>query len=668
MRRTTLALAMMAGTMLTAHAAAETPLTPEDMFKVRHVGSVTMSPDGSHVAYTLSRMPDILNGEDNGSSSSEVLIATAAGQSRIYLSADVGAYSLGWKDETTLTYLASDDGKTALFTLDITGGAPQKLFSFDESIRSYDLADDGKVIFFSARDASDPKDKQLENMGFDANIIDEDYSFTRLYRYDATAGETTSFDLEGQVSSFDASADGDRVVVALAPTPLVGDDIINRTYHIIDGDDGDVQSVIDTKGKIGKAEFSPDGRRIAFLAGVDRQDPIAHTLAVANARNGEFTFLTKDLADQVDFAWADNGSLHLLTHRGTSSEYARMSLSGQSSGDAVHEGYVARSISAAGGSYAIAADAPDRPRALYVSQGGDLSKWTSHNDWLADKTLGNQEVVTWTARDGIEVEGLLITPKGRKPSRGWPMITVVHGGPEAHYSNGWVTGYSTPGHFGATSGYAVFYPNYRGSTGRGVDFAKLDHLDPPAAEFNDIVDGIEALAEAGTINKDKVGITGGSYGGYASAWGATALSEHFAAAVVFVALTDLISFSGTTDIPEEMSDSHFQMYPEGNWQTYLEQSPVYHAANSKTPTLILHGEADPRVHPSQSLELFRYLKRVGQAPVRLVTYPGEGHGNRRAAAQYDYSLRLMRWMDTFLKGDAEEMPGHDLDKVRALAK
>lgn len=101
---------------------------------------------------------------------------------------------------------------------------------------------------------------------------------------------------------------------------------------------------------------------------------------------------------------------------------------------------------------------------------------------------------------------------------------------------------------------------------------------------------------------------------------------------------------------------------------YLEQSPIYHAANNQTPTLILHGEADPRVHPAQSLELFRYLKRVGNAPVRLVTYPNEGHGNRRAAAQYDYTLRLMRWMDTFLKEDGEKMPPYELEKIRALAE
>lgn len=670
MRSSILALALMTGAALSP-ALAETPFTPEDVMKIRHVGSVTMSPDGKHIAYSLSRTRDILNGEENGRALSEIRIASSASQNSLYIPEDMGASSLAWKDSSTLAFLARGKGDehTSLYTININGGAPEKLFSWDESIRAYDFADNGQVLFFSAREEADPKTQKLRKMGFDANIIDEEFRFTELYRYDMTAGETMSFNFDGQVSSFDASDNGSSVVVALADTPLVGDDIINRKYHIVDGESAEIEHVIQTEGKIGTASFSPDGRRIAFMAGVDRSDPVANSIAIANVRNGQFTFLPKDESDQIDFAWLNNGELRVLSHRGTGSETYTTSLAGQRSNVFTHNAYVGRSLTAAGRSYAISADAPSHPRELFVApNGGALKKWTDHSAWTKDKTLGEQSVFTWTARDGVEVEGILVTPQGNAPAGGWPMITLVHGGPEAHLSNGWVTRYSDPGHFGANAGYAVFYPNYRGSTGRGVDFAKLDHADLPAEEFNDIIDGVEALAEAGIINRDKVGITGGSYGGYASAWGATALSEHFAASVVFVALTDLVSFMGTTDIPVEMIDSHFMVYPEGNWQMYLEQSPIYHAANNQTPTLILHGEADPRVHPAQSLELFRYLKRVGNAPVRLVTYPNEGHGNRRAAAQYDYTLRLMRWMDTFLKEDGEKMPPYELEKIRALAE
>ena len=186
------------------------------------------------------------------------------------------------------------------------------------------------------------------------------------------------------------------------------------------------------------------------------------------------------------------------------------------------------------------------------------------------------------------------------------------------------------------------------------------------------MDGVDALAKAGIIDRDRVGITGGSYGGYASMWGATALTEHFAAAVAFVGISNQVSKFGTSDIPNEMHLVHSLKWPwEDNWMNLLERSPIFHAGKADTPILILHGEKDTRVHPSQSMELYRSIKVRTDTPVRLVFYPNEGHGNRRAAAQYDYALRLMRWMDTYLAEDATRQtakPPFDLGLADKLKK
>jgi dipeptidyl aminopeptidase/acylaminoacyl peptidase len=241
------------------------------------------------------------------------------------------------------------------------------------------------------------------------------------------------------------------------------------------------------------------------------------------------------------------------------------------------------------------------------------------------------------------------------------LIVSVHGGPESHLRNGWLTYYSYPGQVGAAEGFAVFYPNYRGSTGRGVKFSKLGQADYAGKEFDDILDGIDHLAAKGLINPKKVGVTGGSYGGFASAWMATKHTKRFAASVMFVGISDQISKFGTTDIPNEMFLVHARKWPWKDWDFFRERSPITYTEQARTPILIMHGKNDTRVHPSQSMELFRYLKTIGKTPVRLVLYPGEGHGNRKAAGRYDYNLRLMRWMKHYLQGEGGKPPAHELD-------
>jgi len=229
-----------------------------------------------------------------------------------------------------------------------------------------------------------------------------------------------------------------------------------------------------------------------------------------------------------------------------------------------------------------------------------------------------------------------------------------------------MSSYGRPAQTLAADGYMVVFPNYLASTGRGVEFSKLDQHDYAEEEFNDLVDVKTHLVNEGLVDPDRVGISGGSYGGYASMWAATALSEEFAAAVAFVGISNLTSKFGTSDIPYEMYHVHARAWPWEDWMWMLERSPVYHADKAKTPLLIMGGDKDPRVHPSQSLEMYRNIKVRTDTPVRLVIYPGEVHGNRNTAAQYDYALRLKRWMDHYLKGPGGEPPPWEIDHAARL--
>ena len=150
---------------------------------------------------------------------------------------------------------------------------------------------------------------------------------------------------------------------------------------------------------------------------------------------------------------------------------------------------------------------------------------------------------------------------------------------------------------------------------------------------------------------------GGSYGGFATAWSPTYYSQEFAAGVMFVGLANLYSKFGTTDIATEDHLVHSRHYPWEDYTATLERSPVFHADKADTPLLILHGADDTRVSPTQSSELYRHIKiRRPDTPLRLVFYPDEGHGNSKAAARYDYNLRMMEWFDTYLKTGDRDAP------------
>jgi dipeptidyl aminopeptidase/acylaminoacyl peptidase len=649
---------------------AQQPMEIADLFDVRSAGGAELSPDGRHVAYTLFDPRNVAAGEADGSGDVGLYVASGPNEARAFVTGEGRVGGVDWTpDGQALTFLArrGGDDATSLYAIALNGGEARRVLTHDTAIQSYVIAPDGDTVFFIASPAEDDAATRFTALGFRANVYEEQQRFARVYRAELSDpdADPEPLDADGHPSSLVLSEDGRRLAVVMAPTTLVDDSLMERDWTIHDTRSGDLLARFETPGKIGGGAFSPDGRRFAFLAAADRADPTAGTLHVGDIGSGEFVAIARDAEQHIgDIAWADNSTVVALAAIGVETAIVTYDAdSGDETGRTAYEDFVVGSMDLhrASGRIAAIADAPTHPNEVFV--GGDpasLTRWTDHNPQLADIAFGEQRAFEYEARDGERIEGVLITPQGRAPQGGWPLIMTVHGGPEAHDDDGWLNGYSRLGHIAAGDGFAVFYPNYRGSTGRGERFAKLDHLDAPGDEFWDIVDGITALSEAGLVDADRVGITGGSYGGFASAWGATIASEHFAASAPSVALTDLISFYGTTEIPIEMVDVHFMDAPWEAWTTYLEKSPTYNAAGSTTPTLIFHGEEDTRVDPSQSFILYRMLKMTSDAPVRLVTYPGEGHGNRNGAAQFDYAHRLHRWMTHYLQGEGGEPPAPEL--------
>ncbi len=675
-RERVLAGVALAAVLLPGWAGAQTAgtgLTAHDVARIRTVGEVALSPDGGSVAYTQRVPRDPFEEPDGAAWSRLRLLDVASGTDREFVGGQVRVGSVGWHpDGVTITYLARREGDsgTSLYRIRRDGGESDRLLSHQTSIEDYALSPDGTRVAFLAADPEPEPRTELRSRGFRQRVFEEDEPYTRVWVAGLGAGATPrSLPLEGHASLVAWSPGGDRLLVALAPTPHVDDRYMSRRLSLVDAESGAVLARIDNPGKLGAVSWSPDGRHVAFVSGATKHDPKEGRLMVAKTSDGGFADLLPGLEGHVTgVAWADENTVLYLVDEGVRTRLGEVRVDG--SGRRTRfgpDGPVITSFSAPRRARAIAlvGESAKHPAELFLLRGdrGTAVRATDSNPWLAARALGPQERVEWTARDGLRLEGMLIRPTSTAgPS---PTIVVVHGGPEAHERDGWLTGYSDPGQVAAAKGFAVFYPNYRGSTGRGVEFSMLDHGDFAGAEFDDIVDGVDHLIATGVTDGARVGVTGGSYGGYATAWLTTRHSRRFAAGVMFVGISDLISKDGTSDIPEEMFLVHQRTRSWENWQLFLERSPIFWADSSRTPLLIAHGTADTRVPTLQSFEMYRHLKQRGSAPVRLVLYPDEGHGNARAAARLDYSLRVLRWFEHYLMGPGGDAPPLELDPREA---
>jgi dipeptidyl aminopeptidase/acylaminoacyl peptidase len=502
-------------------------------------------------------------------------------------------------------------------------------------------------------------------------VFEEDWTPDKVWVANLTDKKphAKALDLDGSAHAVQWNPNGTRLAVSLAPTPFVDDSYMNLKLVYVDPENGEIHGGYNPPGKMAAFRWSPDGARMAVIGTADRSDPLAGRLLVASVGSGEARDIMPGLDAHVsEIEWTAIDTVAYVADEGVWSRFGSVRLDGSGTTMvAASAGKVLSGLSLArNGTAVLLEESAEHPAEVALIADGEKEAkvLTNSNPWLADMRFAKQERIEYQARDGLRIEGVLIHPLDEQPGRRYPLILYVHGGPEAREADGWTTSYARPGQVAAARGFAVFQPNYRASTGRGVEFSKLDHGDVAGKEFDDLVDAIDHLAATGLVDSEKVGITGGSYGGYATAWAATALSERFAAGVMLVGISDQISKIGSTDIPEELFEVHHRKRIWEDWQFFLERSPIYHAAKAKTPLLILHGEEDTRVPTDQSREFYRLIKMQTDTPVRLVLYPGEGHGNRRAASRYDYNLRMIRWMEHYLKGPGGDPPPYQPEYVK----
>ncbi len=546
---------------------------------------------------------------------------------------------------------------TQVWVIPFGGGEAYQVTKSESSVESFAWHPTQNKVAYIAKTPESKVDAMLKKKGYNFIYYEENLEHKNLYLHDIDAGKTEPLTKDVTVWDFVFNQTGDRIALTTSAQNLIDHKYMFRKIYTLDIGSGKMSKVVDTQGKLGNYAFSPDGEKIVYNAAKERMDHQNSQVFVVPSKGGEAKNLTiPDFKGHVNHVgWKDNNTVFYRSGEGVWPTFSLVDVSGGDRELIYHAQKTSIILDKVSYTknfkhFAMVGSSPEIPGDIFYWDGkGDAQRLTDVNPWIKERSLGEQKVIQYKARDGWDIEGLLIYPENYKSGKSYPLIVYVHGGPESHYSNGWLTRYSTPGQVMSGQGYFVFYPNYRASTGYGVKYAAAGYEDAAGKEFDDVADGIDHLVSKGFVDKNRVGLAGGSYGGYASAWFSTYYTEKVKAVCMFVGISDLVSKRSTTDIPYEELYVHSGRTLEETWQKSLERSPVYYAHKSKTATLIYGGAADTRVHPSQSIEFYRRLKMNNHPAVRLVQYPGERHGNSKQPGRIDVLYRQIDWLNWYVK-------------------
>jgi dipeptidyl aminopeptidase/acylaminoacyl peptidase len=642
-------------------------LTTHNIFDVKSVAELALSPDKNFIAFTVN-VPRPFTDASGGDYRELYVYDVRTQQTRPFITGKRTLSSIGWApDGETITFRANfpDQAGTQVYGISLKGGEAFPMTRHTLGVNTFEFIDTN-TLAITATGPADPAIGNYRRKGMDIEVFEEEWRHINLYIYNLITHETRQVTSDVTVFDFTLSPDKKWAAAAIAPQNLVDDSYMFKRIHLVNMQTGETTLLMENPGKLGSMAWSPDGKKIAFQSASKLEDAVVGSLFVMDVPTSKKFSELRNLVEGMELSvishtWKDNNTVIFAAEEGVDITLSEQRVDLGSRSLLIEPGQlIFRGFTHVDGMIALAGNTPMHPSELFTLEmrRRTLTRHTNHNPWLSNIRLARQEKLEYSARDGMRIEGVLIYPLDYEAGKQYPLITYIHGGPEAAVQNGWFTGYGTWGQVAAARGYFVFAPNYRASSGRGLDFTMVGYGDLAGVEYDDVLDGIDHLINIGFVDRNRVGIGGGSYGGYFSAWSATRHTERFAAAVMFVGISNQVSKRHTTDIPWEDYYVHWGFWNHEDVDRVYASSPIKYAHNAKTPILILHGDSDPRVHPQQSLELYRAIKMHTETPVRLIWYKGEGHGNRRNTHRLDYIVRTMQWFDHFLKEGktGEELP------------
>ena len=647
-------------------------VTVDDLMRLRSIPDVRISPDGQRVAYVVSQ-PSV---EKNVHEATLYVVPALGGPAtrmnygtRIF-SQPRPAPHLRWSpDGGSLSFVALVDDAPQVVTLSATGGEARPLTSGKEGTTNYEWSPDGKRIAYLAPDPVPEEEERRKKEKSFVIEVDRNDRPARVWIQEVAGGPARALTPRDTfVAGLNWSPDG--TTIAYAASRMGGfNSQFNTRIYAVPAAGGEPRLVVDRPGMNTSPKYSPDGRSIGFIStdGVPEMVSI-WGLHVAPATGGaSVRNLSKDTGNWVgEFVWAaDSRSILLVPNEGTAQRGAGM-FEQPILRATIETGRTERVTQGATANYSVSLSRDGRRMAyrsvealsmgdVYVQDlGGAMrpSRITDVNPELRELALGELKPIHWRSFDGMEIWGLLLTPPGYAGGSKLPLLVYCHGGPIGGFTYGLfpqfmhtvpqVDIYATQAM--ASAGMAVLFPMPRGGSGYGLEGFRMIKNSWGDGDYKDIMAGVDHLIGQGLADPDRLGVMGGSYGGYMTNWIVTQTGRFKAAASMCSVsdISDLYYLSDAGDFTVEYFGEPWEQQ-----QAYAAHSPITHAAKVTTPLLIQHGENDRRVPIMQAHKFYKALKKMGKT-VEMEIFPRGGHVLSEPAQQREIMRRNLEWFRKWL--------------------
>jgi len=659
-------------------AAEKRAMTVEDLWAMKRIGEVALSPDGHWLAFALAQY-DI---EKNSGNSDIWLVPAMGGEPRQLTFSSKFDGVPRWKpDGTGLAFISAREGSRQIYFLSLTGGEAFKLTDFPIDVEDFIWSPDGRHFAFIASVFSDANDlaetaarnKAHEESKVQARVIDH-LMFRSFDRWtegkrthiflcstdgkevkDVTPGEYDSppLDLGGKLD-FAFSPDGKEIAFVRNTDPMVAASTNNDVF-LVPTAGGDAKCLTSAnKATDNQPIYSPDGKYLAYRAmkrpGFEADQ---YELVLLNRQTGEAQSLTEAFDLSVEeVVWSPDGkSLYFVSENQGRESIFHVDVAKKQVRELVHEhSNGSLQISPEGKSLFFKRQTVAMPDELFSLnlKTQQITQLTNVNKSLLSELEFNPVEDFWfTSFDGKKAHGLFIKPPFFDPAKKYPLIYLIHGGPQGQWNDGFH--YRWNASLFAAPGYVVAMVNFRGSRGYGQEWCDAVSKDWGGGPYQDLMSGLDYLLKSYPfIDSSKLAAAGASYGGFMIDWIATH-TDRFKVLVSHAGVFDQRSMYGATEelwFPEwEFAGTPYE-HPE-QYEKWSPSNYVANLKNYKTPTLVIHGEQDFRVPYTQGMQMFTALQRMG-VPSRIILFPDETHFVTKPQNSRLWWNEVFAWIDKWL--------------------